>query len=82
MNKKLVNNSKITFDNIIKSLQNKNNLKSKTPKRFLTKKILQKNNNVNSNTQSNSLIRKKYFSYSPGIRNATKNGKIRMSSFG
>ena len=76
LNKKLVNNSKITFDNIIKSLQNKNNLKSKTPKRFLTKKILQKNNNVNSNTQSNSLIRKKYFSYSPGIRNATKNGKI------
>jgi len=76
LNKKLVNNSKITFDNIIKSLQNKNNLKSKTPKRFLTKKILQKNNNVNSNTQSNSLIRKKYFSYSPGIRNVTKNGKI------
>ena len=76
LNKKLVNNSKITFDNILKSLQNKNNLKSKTPKRFLTKKILQKNNNVNSNTQSNSLIRKKYFSYSPGIRNVTKNGKI------
>ena len=71
LNKKLVNNNKIAFDNILKSLQNKNNIKSKTPKRYSTKKNMPMKQNSN---QSNSISRKRYCSYSPGIRKVSKNG--------
>ena len=72
LNKKLLHNNKITFDNILKSLQIKNNnIKNKTPKKYSTKKsipIKQKHN------QSNSITRKKFSSYSPGIRTVSKDG--------
>ena len=71
LNKKLLNNNKVTFDNILKSLQNKNNIKNKTPKRYTTKKNVPIKQNSN---QSNSTMRKKYFSYSPGIRKISKDG--------
>ena len=72
LNKKLVNNNKIAFDNILKSLQNKNTFKNKTPKRYSTKKNIPVKQNSN---QSNSITKKKYCSYSPGIRKISKNGK-------
>ena len=71
LNKKFVNSNKIPFDNLLKSLQNKNNIKNKTPKRFSTKKNMPVKQNSN---QSNSITRKKYSSYSPGIRKVSKNG--------
>ena len=75
LNKKLVNNNKIAFDNILKSLQNKNNFKNKTPKRYLTKKNVPLKQNSNQCNQSSSINRKKYSSYSPGIRKVNKHGK-------
>ena len=78
LNKKLVNNNKIAFDNILKSLQNKNNIKNKTPKRYSTKKNMPIKQNSNN---SNSITKKKYCSYSPGIRRVTKNGKNIMNNF-
>ena len=72
LNKKFVNSNKIPFDNLLRSLQNKNNIKNKTPKRFSTKKNMPVKQNSN---QSNSINRKKYCSYSPGIRKVSKNGK-------
>ncbi len=70
LNKKLVNNNKNPFDNLLKSLQNKNNIKNKTPKRYSTKKNMPVKQNSN---HSNSITRKKYCSYSPGIRKVSKN---------
>ena len=75
LNKKLVNNNKIAFDNILKSLQSKNTFKNKTPKRYSTKKNVPLKQNSNQCNQSNSINRKKYSSYSPGIRKVNKNGK-------
>ena len=72
LNKKLVSNSKFAFDNILKPLQNKNILKNKTPKRFLTKiNLINKQHFIKSN--SNSLNKRKYCSYSPGIKKFSKN---------
>ena len=71
LNKKLLSNNKIAFDNILKSLQNINNLKNKTPKRYTTKKKLSEK----QKNHSNSLSRKKYSSYSPGIKKISKIGK-------
>ena len=71
LNKKLVNNNKIAFDNILKSLQNKNNMKNKTPKRYSAKKNVPIKQNTNN---SNSITRKKYCSYSPGIKKVSKDG--------
>jgi serine/threonine protein kinase len=72
LNKKIVNNKKTAFDNILKSLQTKtNNIKSKTPKRYSTKKNAPIKQNSN---QSNSTMRRKYCSYSPGIRKISKDG--------
>ena len=72
LNKKLVNNNKTAFDNILKSLQNKTNTtKSKTPKRYSAKKNIPIKQNSN---QSNSTMRRKYCSYSPGIRKVSKDG--------
>ena len=70
LNKKLVNNNKNPFDNLLKSLQNKNNIKNKTPKRYSTKKNMPVKQNSN---HFNSITRKKYCSYSPGIRKVSKN---------
>ena len=77
LNKKFVNSNKIPFDNLLKSLQNKNNIKNKTPKRFSTKKNMPVKQNSN---QSNSITRKKYSSYSPGIRKVSKNGNNVINS--
>ena len=77
LNKKLVNNNRIAFDNILKSLQNKNNIKNKTPKRYSTKKNIPIKQNSNN---SNSISKKKYCSYSPGIRKVGKNGKNIMNN--
>ena len=77
LNKKFVNSNKIPFDNLLKSLQNKNNIKNKTPKRFSTKKNMPVKQNSN---QSNSITRKKYSSYSPGIRKISKNGNNVINS--
>ena len=73
--KKTNNNNLIAFDNILKVLQNKNIQKTKTLKPYSTKKNGPVKNNISKNNQSNSLNKKKYCSYSPGIRKVSKNGK-------
>ena len=78
LNKKLVDKNKIAFDNILKSLQNKNTFKNKTPKRYSTKKNIPVKQNIN---QSNSIRKKQYCSYSPGIRKISKNGKNIINNF-
>ena len=75
LNKKKNNNNLIAFDNIIRILQNKNNQKTKTLKPNSTKKNAPVKSNVNKSNQSNSLNKKKYCSYSPGIKKVSKNGK-------
>jgi hypothetical protein len=73
LNKKLLNNNYIVFDNILKSLQNQTNniIKNKTPKKYSTKKNIPKKYN---NNQSNSITRKRYSSHSPGLRKVSKDG--------
>ena len=73
--KKASNNNLIAFDNILKVLQNKNTQKTKTLKPYSTKKNGPVKTNINKSNQSNSLNKKKYCSYSPGIRKVSKNGK-------
>ena len=76
LNKKKTNNNLIAFDNIIRILQNKNTQKTKTLKPYSTKKNAPVKSNINNKTnQSNSLNKKKYCSYSPGIKKVSKNGK-------
>ena len=75
LNKKKTNNNLIAFDNIIKILQNKNTQKTKTLKPYSTKKNAPVKSNINKTNQSNSLNKKKYCSYSPGIKKVSKNGK-------
>jgi hypothetical protein len=75
LNKKKTNNNLIAFDNILKVLQNKNTQKTKTLKPYSTKKNVPVKTNINKNNQSNSLNKKKYCSYSPGIKKVSKNGK-------
>ena len=71
LNKKSLNDHKITFNNILKSLQNKNNFKSKTPNRYTIKKKVTVKKNVLSDSISKA--QNKYCSQSPGIK---KFGKI------
>jgi serine/threonine protein kinase len=73
--KKANNNNLIAFDNILKVLQNKNTQKTKTLKPYSTKKNAPVKTNMNKSNQSNSLNKKKYCSYSPGIKKVSKNGK-------
>ena len=68
LNKKKANNNLIAFDNIIRILQNKNTQKTKTLKPYSTKKNAPVKTNINKSNQSNSLNKKKYCSYSPGIK--------------
>ena len=75
LNKKNPKNNVNVFDNIIRILQNKNTQKTKTLKPYSTKKNVQVKNNINKSNQSNSLNKKKYCSYSPGIKKVSKNGK-------
>ena len=73
-NKKKQNNNLIAFDNIIRVLQNKSTQKNKTLKPYSTKKNVSSKVKNKSN-QSNSLNKKKYYSYSPGIKKVSKTGK-------
>ena len=73
-NHKKVNNNLIAFDNIIRVLQNKSTQKNKTLKPYSTKKNVA-TKGKNKKNQSNSLNNKKYYSYSPGIKKVSKNGK-------
>jgi hypothetical protein len=75
LNKRKTNNNLIAFDNIIRILQNKNTQKTKTLKPYSTKKNAPVKSNINKTNQSNSLNKKKYCSYSPGIKKVSKNGK-------
>ena len=75
LNKKKANNNLIAFDNIIRILQNKTTPKTKTLKPYSTKKNAPVKTNINKSNQSNSLNKKKYCSYSPGIKKVSKNGK-------
>ena len=75
LNKKKVNNNINMFDNLLKGLQNKNNPKTKTLKPYSTKKNGPVKTNINKTNQSNSLNKRKYCSYSPGIKKVSKNGK-------
>ena len=78
LNKNQINENKITFNNILKSLHNKNNYKSKTPNRYTIKKKV----TVKKNVLSNSLAKakNKYCSHSPGIRNIDKiNNNIHLN---
>ena len=78
INKNPINDNKITFNNILKSLHNKNNFKSKTPNRYTIKKKV----TVKKNVLSNSLAKakNKYCSHSPGIRNIDKiNNNIHLN---
>jgi hypothetical protein len=71
LNKKSLKDNKITFNNILKSLQNKYNFKSKTPNRYTIKKKVTVKNNILSDSISKT--KSKYCSQSPGIK---KFGKI------
>ena len=75
LNKKKPNNNIIALDNILRVLQNKNTQKTKTLKPYSTKKNTTVKTNINKSNQSNSLNKKKYCSYSPGIKKVSKNGK-------
>ena len=67
LNKKSVKDNKITFNNILKSLQSKYNFKSKTPNRYtIKKKVTVKKNNILSDSISKA--KNKYSSQSPGIK--------------
>ena len=66
LNKKTLVDNKITFNNILKSLQSKNNYKSKTPNRYTIKKKVQVKKNILSNSITKA--KDKYCSHSPGIR--------------
>ena len=73
LNKKIIkNNNKFDFDNILKSLQNINIFKNKTPKKFSTKQnLINKQNHM----QSKSNDKKKYRSYSQTIKRFSKKNK-------
>ena len=71
LNKKSLKDNKITFNNILKSLQNKYNFKSKTPNRYTIKKKVTVKKNILSDSISKT--KTKYCSQSPGIK---KFGKI------
>jgi serine/threonine protein kinase len=71
LNKKSLKDNKITFNNILKSLQNKYNFKSKTPNRYTIKKKVTVKKNILSDSISKT--KSKYCSQSPGIK---KFGKI------
>ena len=75
LNNKKTNNNLIALDNILRVLQNKNTQKTKTLKPYSTKKNAPVKANINKTNQSNSLNKKKYCSYSPGIKKVSKNGK-------
>ena len=64
INKKSFNDNKITFNNIIKSLQFKNYSKSKTPNKLTMKKKI----TIKKNVISTSNRRNKNTSHNPGIR--------------
>ena len=71
LNKKLLIENRITFNNILKSLQNRNNFKYKTPNRY----VINKNKiNIKKNVLSNSInkAKNKYCSHSPCLRNFEK----------
>ncbi len=71
LNKKSLKDNKITFNNILKSLQNQYNFKSKTPNRYTIKKKVTVKKNILSDSISKT--KNKYCSQSPGIK---KFGKI------
>ena len=65
LNKKTLVDNKITFNNILKSLQSKYNYKSKTPNRYIIKKKVSVKKNILSNSITKT--KNKYCSHSPGI---------------
>ena len=78
LNKNPFNDNKLTFNNILKSLQNKYNFKSKTPNRYTIKKKVTVKKNILSNSINKA--KNKYSSHSPGIRNLDKiNNNIHLN---
>ena len=69
-------NNRIVLGNIMKVLQNRNTQKNKTLKPYSNKinNIATKSKNNTNNNQPNSLNKKKYYSYSPGIKKINKKG--------